>query len=288
VGIGGLSKPTGYFILPFALFLVVFKLYSKKSFKLMYIYLFYIILGTAPFIVAFFLYGLHYDPEIFWKITSIQSFRPAGFGSLAWFFITPAFDTVILRDSWYVFCLLSAAFFIFNPKEDLKRLVSLSFVYWVAVVMISGGENDLLPWYRFPTFPSLAILGAWGLQYIAKKADFFSTFLAAGMLIGNRMLLVNAFNQNIQAPQYRLIFSSLMLPSVINEFLKNVNLERFCRALIIGILVIGIYINCSYIYHAFDLQCQAKICPIVPVTWLSTLRIPFSNLIFLPHFLVQK
>ena len=275
VGIAGLSKPTGYFLLPLVLFIVFMVLYKLKKVKLVLRFSLYLIIGTIPFIIFYFWYGLHFDQEIFWQITSTQSHRPVGFNSLAWFFISPAYRTLIFKDSWYVFGLLSAAYFIFSPLDGLKRLISLTFVYWIMVVMISGGEGDLLPWYRFPAFPFLAILTAWGLQYLVKRADFFATFLAAGLLLGNRLLLVNPFRPNIDPTNFRLIFSALMLPSLSKFIFEEKWLDKACRLIIVGVIVIGIYFNVVYIYNAFELDCESKTCPIVPSTFLSSLRFPF-------------
>lgn len=265
-GIAGLSKPTGYFIAPFAIFMVFMKKYYKTSL--------YIFLATLPFIGLFFAYGLYYDPQIFWRITEIQAYRPVGFSSLGWFFVSPAYDINTVTDSWYIFCLLSAAFFVFVPKKGLEMFISLAFIYWVMVVMISGGEADLLPWYRYPVFPLLSILGAWGLQKIVAKANIFSSFLAFGMLLGNRFLMVNAFRENIQPIEYRVTFTALMLPSVFYFIWNKKWLERICRLLIIIVIVIAGYLNAVYIYNKFDLDCQSKSCEFGPQNFLSTMHFP--------------
>lgn len=273
-GIAGLSKSTGYFLLPLALYFVFASAYGIKSVKWILKVCLSLIVVTIPFIAAFFLYGMYYDPEIFWRITQIQSSRPAGFNSLAFFFTSPAFRTVTLIDGWYVFCLLSAAFFLFAPKAGLKRIISLTFVYWLAIVIISSGENDLLPWYRFPAFPMLAILGAWGMQLITKRADFFATFLTVGLLLGNRTQLVNAFRPNITPGNFRIIFSLLMLPSLLQSVFQKGWLENLNRILIIGVIIVGIYINTIAIYNAFEIFCQSKVCPLVPNTALSSVYFP--------------
>lgn len=266
IGVAGLSKPTGFFLLP----LVVFMVFAKKYYKLCV----YLILATIPFILAFFVYGLYYDSEVFWRILNIQSYRPVGFSSLAYFFTSPAFDISILNDSWYVFCLLSAIFFIFMPKNGLEKFISLSFVYWIIIVMISGGEADLLPWYRYPVFPLLSIIGAWGLQYLIRRADFFSSFIIIGMLLGSRFLLVNAFRPNIQPLDYRLLFSSLMLPSVFHYIYPQKWLQKLNKLLLIIIIIVGLYFNSKYIYNRFDLVCENVDCPLGPTTNLSGIHFP--------------
>jgi 4-amino-4-deoxy-L-arabinose transferase-like glycosyltransferase len=273
-GVAGLSKPTGFFILPFALFVVWFVLLERKTrFKKLLPPSLYLILFTLPFIYAFFAYGLHFDAEIFWKITQLQSFRPVGFGSLAWFFISPAFDIDIIKDSWYVFCLLSAAAFIFYPKKGLEKLLGLGLIYWLMVVVISGGEGDLLPWYRYPIFPFLAILGAWGVAYLIKNANMFTLFLGAGMLLGNRLLLVNAFRPNVSPLEYRLLFSALISPGLA-EFLQLRYARQVCQYVLVGIVIVGIYFNTIYVYNQFELTCESITCPFGPQTFLSTVHIP--------------
>ncbi|MCR4306004.1 MAG: glycosyltransferase family 39 protein, partial [Candidatus Daviesbacteria bacterium] len=212
VGIAGLSKPTGFFLIFICLLIVFKKIFDIKGFKNALLNCVYIVVFTLPFIIAFVLYGLYYDAEIFRIITTIQSFRPVGFKSLAFFFVSPAYRTEVLVDSWYVFSLLSAVYFIFSPKEGLKRMISIFFIFWVAVVMLTGGEGDMLPWYRFPVFPFLAILGAWGIKLLVEKANLFTSFLSAGMMLGGRSLLVNAFRPNVEPLEYRVIFGVLMLP----------------------------------------------------------------------------
>jgi len=287
VGISGLSKPTGYFILLLALYFTFAKLYKIRQIKTAFKYCLYLIIATLPFIAAYFWYGMHYDAEIFKRIYDVQSYRPVGFGSLAWYFITPAVDTVVLRDSWFVFCLASAIYFIFRAKDvlaakdELKNFVIISFIFSVAVVMFTGGENDLLAWYRFTSYPFLAILGAWGIEYVVRKANFFTTFFAAGMLLGNRMLLVNAFRPNVSPAQYRFVFSSLMLPSVVNTIFVKKWLTNLSRLLIVGIIIVGVWFNIKYIYNAYEIECQSITCPMVPTTSLSRVYFPF-----LWHFMV--
>lgn len=267
VGIAGLSKATGFFIIFLAIYFVLIKLKFK--------YAFYLFVAVLPFVALFFAYGLYFDPEIFWRITAIQASRPVGFGGLGWFFVSPAYDIVELVDGWFIFLLFSGAFFLFSPGAGLKRFISLAFVFWIAVVMFSGGETDLLPWYRYPAYPLLAILGAWGLQFLVRRADFFATFLIAGLLLGNRMLLVNAFRPNIAPMNFRLIFLILLLPALINSIFDKIHLEKIIKMLLVAIVIIGIYFNASYIYNIFELKCESQSCPIGPSTKLSTIRFPF-------------
>lgn len=275
-GIAGLSKPTGYFILGISIYLVAAKLIEEKSLNWTKIikYILYLILATVPFLIFYIWYGNYFSPEIFKRIISIQGFRPVGFGNLAWFFTTPSFSTSIFKSSWYVFYLLSAAFFIFQPKDKLQKLISLSFVYWLAIVMLSSGETDLLAWYRFPALPFLAIMGAWGIQYLVIKPNFFTSFLAVGFFLGSRTLLTNAFRQNISPETLRLTITSALAPSLIYSVFPKKWLMKLSKIVIIGVMVVGMWWNIRYIYNAYEIECQSKTCPMVPSTFLSEIHYP--------------
>lgn len=275
VGIAGLSKPTGYLLLLLGLYFTFAKLYKIGQLKVALKYCLYLIVATIPFVAAYYWYGMHFDAQIFKRIYEVQSSRPAGFASLMWYFITPAVDTVVVRDSWFVFCLVSAIYFILTIKDDLKRFITISFIFSVTVVMLMGGENDLLAWYRFPSYPFLAILGAWGIIFLVKKANFVTSFIAAGMLLGNRMLLVNAFRPNVSPGQYRFVFSTLMFPSLVNTIFVKKWLTNISRLFIVGIIIVGIWFNIKYVYNAYEVECENLTCPMVPTTSLSRLYYPF-------------
>ncbi len=274
VGIAGLSKPTGFFLIFIAIYITFKKLYETAGVRKAIKKAAYLILATTPFIGLFILYGLYYDPEIFWRITSVQSFRPVGFKNLAWFFVSPSYGTQILVDGWYIFCLLAAAYFLVVPKEGLKKMISLFFVFWVGVIMISGGEGDLLAWYRFPAFPFLAILGAWGLQLLVQKSNLYTSFLAVGLLLSGRSLLVNAFRPNIAPLNFRIILSMLFLPSILGSIFDSLWLHKLTKTVIVGVMLVGIYLNIVYIYNEFELACESISCPLVPSTFLSELHFP--------------
>lgn len=274
-GIAGLSKPTGFLIVLFAVFFIFWSFYQRKDIKKAVSYSLLIFFLTLPFVAFYFWWGYNFDWDIFLHINSIQSSRPIGFGSLAWFFITPSYDTVVLRDSWFVFALLSVAFFVFKGVKGDKFVILMAFVFWVLVVMISGGENDLLAWYRFPSYPFLSIILSWGLVYLVKKANFFAMFLAAGLLLGNRMLLVNPFHPNINPASYRMLIFIFMIFPLLYIIFKKTYFKKITRLLILTIILVGIFFNVKYVYNSFELACQSRSCVIVGSNWLSELRIPF-------------
>lgn len=269
IGMAGLSKPTGFLLLPFVLYFAFFKKYFRTCI--------YLILTTLLFVGAYFAYGMYYDWEIFWKIFNVQSFRPVGFSSLGFFFTTPSYDIYSLQfvDGWYIFGLLSAFYFLLVKSKGKEWIVTFAFLFWLVVVILTGGEGDLLPWYRFPMFPLLAILAALGLKILIARANFATTVLAAGLLLGSRHLVVNAFRPNISPSNFRIIFSSLVLPSLFYTFYKKGWVKIFTKMIIIGIAAMGIYLNTVFIYNEFEIRCEGAECPFGPPTALSSIHFPF-------------
>lgn len=273
-GIAGLSKPTGFFILPIAIYFVFNKLYKDKKTSQAVKYIVYFVIAAIPFVAAYYWYGLHFDKEIFWLINAIQGSRPAGFSSLAFILTTPSIGTAIMRDGWLIFGLLFAFSLFFKKMNENENFIAISFVYWLIIVMLSGGENDLLAWYRFPIYPLLAIIIAWGIKYLIENPNFFTTFITAGLLLGNRKLLVNAFRPNLPVTIYRTLFVGIMAIPVLQTVFRKDNLVKITRVIIVGIVIAGFILNIKYIYNAFTLECENITCPMVPTTPLSTLYFP--------------
>ena len=119
IGIAGLSKPTGYFLLLFSLFVMVWFSVKKLPVKQIISRGIYLILGVVPFVAYYLWYGFRLDPEIFKIILSIQSGRPVGFSSFAWFLISPSFDTSIFKDGWYLFSVVYALYLLIKPNKDI-------------------------------------------------------------------------------------------------------------------------------------------------------------------------
>ena len=272
IGIAGLSKPTGFFLAP----LVVYELFKLKRFK----GIIYLVTVVGISVGLLFLYGFYYSPEIFMRILEIQSSRPVGFGGLGYMLSTPAYDIFLLFDTMYIFCLLSLIYYVFSYKTDDERAGGRNFlvfcaIYWIIVVLISGGEYDLLPWYRFGFFPLLAIFGAWGLKEAVVNFSFVKSFLAITLFLGNRILLVNPFRPNIDPGLFRLIFSAIMAPALAFEVFGKKYLKTAGQIVIIAAFIVGVYWNVVYLYNVHELKCESIECPIGPPTFLSTLHFPF-------------
>lgn len=274
IGLAGLSKATGFLMAPLVLYEMIVKKYYKSSV--------YLVLIVAAFVGLFIYYGVYFNEGIFWRLMEIQSTRPVGFGSLGFILTTPSFDINIFQDNFYVFCMLSAVFFIFGnkPSESLKmdqgrKFVIFSLIYGIIIVAFSGGEKDLLSWYRFIFMPIFAITGAWGIIYVIKNISFATTVTAVFLFLGNRHLLVNPFRSQLSPIAFRTIFSGLVLPSLVFEWLGKKNIEAICRILLIGTLIAGIYMNVVYIYNVHEISCESLSCPIGPSTVISRMHFPF-------------
>lgn len=266
-GIAGLMKPTGFFIAPFISFLF----FKDKKWKKGAIAL----LAVIPSILGFISYGLYYDPRLFWHIISIQGFRPVGWNALAYILSTPAFDIFPFYDSWYIFAWVAAFFFILLASQESTlrekgvNILSWALIYWILVILFSGGEQDLLPWYRYPIFPLLAIYASLGIRHLLKFPGFLSLALAAGLLLGNRVHLVNAFHPNTTASVFRLEFLLLILPGLLYTIWQHALLKRIIFLTLCLILILGTMINFLVVKDYYKLICEAKVCPIGPSTILT-------------------
>jgi 4-amino-4-deoxy-L-arabinose transferase-like glycosyltransferase len=275
-GVAGLSKPTGYLLVLFALFVTVWFSVKKIPVKTLIKYSAYLIIGVLPFIAFYFWYGNHFDPAIFKTIFAIQSGRPVGFSSFAWFLISPSYATFTMKDGWYLFSVVYALYLLIKPHKDMNlKFISLAFIFWVLVVMFTGGEGDPLPWYRFPVFPVLSIISALGIKHLLKVNNLFSTFIFFGLLLTGRYLLSTPFNPNVRPLDYKIWLVILLIPGLLSFIFKSRFIKSLNKLVAVGIIIVGIFFNTCLIYRYYDLVCEALTCPMVPTTKLSELRFPF-------------
>ena len=266
-GLSGLMKPTGFFIAPFVAFLLARHKLWRAAIA--------VVLLQSPFVAMFIYYGTSFDAGIFWRLVEIQGFRPAGWSALAFIFSMPGFDISQFFDGWYVFAMLMVVYFALKNYQDEKiQLLVAATLYWLVIVVLSGGQQDMLPWYRYPIFPYLAIFAALGAKELIINPTFAKTALAAGMLLSSRYYLVNAFKPDVMSLAFRWRFAALVLPSVALEIWHISWLTRLSQLAIAIIIVVSLFWNAKLIMHSFDLRCESMSCGFGPTTRLSELHLP--------------
>lgn len=263
----GLMKPTGFFLAPLAIFLAV----KQRRWKDGGIVLILALIGVAAFVY----YGYYFDWELFKTIVREQGVRFAGWSGLTFILTSPAYDIFTIRDGWYLFALLSAIYYLLKKSKGQEiMLLKLFFVYWLLVGLLSGTEGDLLPWYRYPTFPFLAIFGALGLRRVYRNPNFFTAALTIGLLMSSRYLLMNAFRPTTPPNVFRVVFFLAMVPPLVYLAWKPNWAKRLTQIVIVLFVILGGYYNSKYIYSIFPLKCESIQCPFGPSTKLSEIRLP--------------
>ncbi|MDD4026874.1 MAG: glycosyltransferase family 39 protein [Candidatus Shapirobacteria bacterium] len=273
----GLMKPTGFFLAPLCIYFAV----KNKRWKDILIITGFVILGIGLYI----LYGYMYDWELFKSIVAIQGGRFAGWTGLAYVLNSPSFDIFTLFDGWYVFGLFFALFFSFQKKMGKNtKLLSMFFFYWLVMSVISGSEQDLLPWYRYPFFPMLSIFGSLGLVWVYKRANFFTMVFAVGLLLSSRYYLANDFRPTTPPNVYRIVYFIALIPSLLSFLNKSTLAKKISRWILIVFVILGFYFNAKYIYSAFEIRCENKTCPFSQSTLLSKTKLPFFDRFLLPKY----
>lgn len=266
--LAGLMKPTGFFIAPLMMFVAA----RKKRWGDAVVILFLALAGVGLFLA----YGYYMDWELFKSIVGIQGVRFAGWTGLAHIFNSPGYDIFPMFDGWYVFAFLSTIFFALTPRKSKElQWVVLFWTYWLMVVVFSGTEQDMLPWYRYPLFPLMAIMGGLGLVKFLREVGFVNMALAVGLLLSGRYFLHNAFRPTTDPNVFRLVYLLLVSPAVLNMIWPREILKQISRVLLLGVILVGAYLNAKYIYSAFPINCESISCPMGPSTWLSEIRVPF-------------
>ncbi len=271
----GLMKPTGFFLAPLAIFVVL----GKKRWRHAAVILAITLIGVG----LFFAYGYYYNWDLFLRILSVQGRRFAGWTGLAHILNSPAYDIDQLYDGWYIFGMIAALFFsLIEKKSQELKLLLLFFFYWLMVALLSGTEQDLLPWYRYPLFPMIGVFGALGLKWIHKRADFFAMVLGIGLLMTSRYYLMNAFRPTTPTLVFRVLFFVALIPSLLEIAWKVPWAKRASRFILVCFIGLGLFFNAKYLYTIFETRCESISCPFGPSTALSETKLPFLWRLFVP------
>lgn len=268
IGLAGLMKQTGFLIV----FFIIFLLLKNKLWK----EIVFVFLGIIPFLGAFIAYGAAVDWNLFSQITLQQGNRPVGFLGLPFLLMSPGYSIDFFYDGWYIFSFFATIYLAITKFTDERfQIISLSFIFWAMVVVFSAGQTDVLLWYHFPFFPFLAISGALLLIEIIKQPNFITTILVIGLLLSGRSFLSNEFKPQINPTQFRIIITLLVSPAILYFIFKKPIFQKMVRAILIGVVIVGFFLNTQAIYSAFPIASEAKSYPYGPGTFFSGAYIPF-------------
>lgn len=277
-GLAGLMKPTGFFIIfLFIFWLIKYKLYKKSIFSFVFI---------LPFVALFLWYGFWQGGSAFWGILKTQGFRPTGWTALSFILSTPIYSTNAdtIYDGWYIFLLIGSLLLAAIKWKDKKiNILSMAFLYWLAIIVISAGEQDALAWYRYPLFPLISFLGTLLIARIIKRPNLVWGFVTIGLLLSSRFYLHNAFNPTTSTYVFKILCVLLAAPFVMYEIYKTKLWLTLSRAVMIGVICFGLFLNARFIYSAYTVKCQALVCPMQQETKLSKLKLPFMHGFPLPY-----
>lgn len=258
-GIAGLAKPTGFLLVPF----VSFFLFEGKKIRQAIVSL---ITGSLLFWIPFLVYGNYFGGKLFWKVLFYQASRPAGWSSLAFILTNPGFSVEVFLDGFIILGFLSLIYLVFKKERTKEETIILfSFLYAILGVVISGGKHDQLTWYRYPIYPFMAISLSLMIKEILSNPSFFSLGFFIPLVLGNVDLLENPFwklNPFIQSKPFRITFFILLLPSILNLFLKNKKLIKTQKIVLCFCFFAGVMINIWVVKSRFNLLCDHEHCPL--------------------------
>ena len=274
IGLAGLMKQTGFLIM----FLIIFLLAEKKLWK----EALFVFFGVLWFLGFLLIYGWSVNLGIFKDVTLNQSKRPVGFLGLPFLFSTAGYSIDFFYDGWYVFSLIATIYYSLTKfRERNYQIVSLGFIFWAMVVVFSGGQADVLLWYRYPFFPFLAVFGSLMLAEIAKKPNLFTSILVVGMLLTGRVFLSNEFRPLTQPFKFRMIVAVLLLPIICFHLFNKPIFEKLAKLVVVGVIIAGLFLNAQAIYSAFPIASASKSFPMGPTTFLSEIHLPVIWRLFL-------
>jgi len=256
--LAGLAKPTGFFLVPFVVFLLWRDKRWKEGIKAG-------IIGAISFFTTYFAYGFYFNRELFLKVLLLQSRRPAGWSSLSFLITNPGFSVEVILDGFLVLGFLALAWLVLKKKTKNEEVILLSFIYWLLVFMISGGRHDQLAWYRYPIYPFMSITTALLVKEIFINPSLFSSALFIPLVLTNADLLENPFWRVkffIDVRFYRLAFAFLLAPSIFQFFSKKEVWLKLSRLVIVIVFIAGIFFNIWVVKSWFNLLCDHTLCPL--------------------------
>lgn len=211
-----LTKLPGIFLVSFVLYRL---LLQRVSLREIVVYL--SVASTG--IIAFIVYGVYFDADLFWMIVADQGNRPVG-PMAVWNLLTnPMIVNKPFVDGWYVFGLLSLFFLFSEWKKHTNILVAA--ISYLFILLLSITQDDVHGWYLLPLFPLLALSASIVFQKFKETATMASLIFTMG--VGLPMIKYAYESQFGLTPfVFRLLVLLLVVPLIAAIFMRKTKWYR--------------------------------------------------------------
>lgn len=243
-----LMKPTGIFVpVSIAILAISLKLFKDA------VYIFFCALFS---IVIWFLFGFHYNFQLFLTLNTLYSgrelFVPSSINNL--FEVFRIAETAMNPDGWLVWGWISViAYSVFKKegKNVLERLTLPVAIgsYLVVFAVMSGHSKG---WYRYPFYPFLSWASAAFLIEIIKNPRFLLSLFTIGVPFFTSYISGNGErhwnNQEIKI--YQFLFPLSLAPSLLYEIFQSKKFKIVAQTVLIVAVILALFLNVQTIlYH---------------------------------------
>lgn len=150
-------------------------LYFFISYNIKPKFLILLVFMSTLLILAYGLYGMYFDWDLFRKVISLQADRDIGPRTLLYLISTPIIVNKVYFDGWYLFGIVSFFLSFFDYNKN-KLLIIPSLIYFILLIF-SLTEQGEMGWYMIPMFPFMAIFSARLLVDSLNKQSIFVTLM---------------------------------------------------------------------------------------------------------------
>lgn len=158
---------------------------------------FLLLVGVISFSL-YLTYGHILGGNYFWNTLLHQGGRGSYLSSFFYILTHPDVQGVV-ADGWWFISLISL-WWLSGKKTKPGLYIVLNGLFWFGVVFLTSGQDNTSPWYRYPTYPLLAIAsGRWLAEWWQKKSLWmtlvflllgFTGWELAGIQVGGSLIRV--------------------------------------------------------------------------------------------------
>lgn len=238
-GLSFWTKEAGITVFATLIFLFI---NDKQKFKSIFITTSVMALSILLYIA----YGMHFNPQVFWEILTIQSTRLIGPDALHLLMTKPVIVNKVFYDGWYIFGFI-ALFFTMTDTKRYKLIAIPALIYLLSQVIAINREGES-GWYMICLYPFFALsIGALAKEYLPKR-NLFITIVS--LFVGLSYIL-NLFEPTfgLSATAYRITFFLALVPPLCtylwarDRWIKQLNTLWFIMLLCIGAIQTYLYIH---------------------------------------------